>query len=184
MVYKSLTTTLQFHVKHCYICVLSSRPTEWQDNGRKIPFVSGKFQIYEQWANLSPTPFVESKQMKHVCRARIVWGRTETHVKVAERDFLPSVSSPHTQSSDLAPKCNRLFVNKHKQRGTADAYTRKNGASWNSLKHSARTRQWPNLKVNSRGTALFLEELTLPSTKCPAFYGITALTTATHWPLL
>jgi hypothetical protein len=98
MEYKSLTTTLQFHVKHCYICVLSSRTTEWQDNGRKIPFVSGKFQIYEQWANFSPAPFVETKQMKHVCRARIVWGRTETHVKAAERDFLLSVSSPHTHT--------------------------------------------------------------------------------------
>ena len=36
--------------------------------------------------------------MKHMCRARIVWGRTETHVNVAERDFLFSVSSLATHT--------------------------------------------------------------------------------------
>jgi hypothetical protein len=68
--------------------------------------------------------------MKHMCRACIVWGRTETHVNVTERDFLLCVSSPPTQSSDVSSKiCQLFFVNKHLERGISEAYTRKNGAS-------------------------------------------------------
>jgi len=66
----------------------------------------------------------------HVSRVRIVWGRTATHVNVAERDFLLSVSSPPTQSSDVCSKIYQpFFVNKHLQRGISQANAGKNGAS-------------------------------------------------------
>jgi hypothetical protein len=68
--------------------------------------------------------------MKHMCRAHIVWGRTETHVNVAERDFLLYVSSPPTQSSDACSKIYQpFFVNKHLEHGISQAYKSKSGAS-------------------------------------------------------
>jgi len=66
----------------------------------------------------------------HVSRARIVWGRTATHVNVEERDFLLSVSSPPTQSSDVCSKIYQLFfVNKHLERGISQANASKSGVS-------------------------------------------------------
>lgn len=66
----------------------------------------------------------------HVSRARIVWGHTATHVNVAERDFLLSVRSPPTQSSDVCSKIYQpLFVNKHLERGISQVNASKSGAS-------------------------------------------------------
>jgi len=66
----------------------------------------------------------------HVSRVRIVWGRTATHVNVAERDFLWSVSSPPTQSSDVCSEIYQpFFVNKHLEHGISQANASKSGAS-------------------------------------------------------
>lgn len=66
----------------------------------------------------------------HVSRVRIVWGRTATHVNVAERDFLLSLSSPPTQSSDVCSKIYQpFFVNKHLELDISQADARKSGAS-------------------------------------------------------
>lgn len=74
-----------------------------------------------------------------------VWGRTVTRVNVAERDFLLSVSSPPTQSSDVCSEIYQLFfVNEHLGRGISQTNARKSGASTISLKHSALTNQLYN----------------------------------------